>query len=175
MTRGSAVGLSVLAAVLGAVQLMVIGLVALVASGGGNGFDGGGFGRDADLSADRDACAGGDMVACDDLYFGSPAGSDEEAFAETCGERNVPAPGQCELTHGAVFDPADPGVVGMAGYGDDPDLDLLWDQCADGLLLACDDLYHQSPIGSDYGAFGSSCGGSGADVDPGFCFEGARR
>jgi hypothetical protein len=35
--------------------------------------------------ANRDACAGGDMAACDDLWLGTPVGSELEAFAETCG------------------------------------------------------------------------------------------
>jgi hypothetical protein len=35
----------------------------------------------------RDACAGGDMVACDDLFLLSPEGSADEAFGGTCGNR----------------------------------------------------------------------------------------
>ncbi|MEE6281773.1 hypothetical protein [Georgenia sp. MJ170] len=42
--------------------------------------------------------------------------------------------------------------------GDDPSLDLLWDECAGGDAAACDDLYWESPLGSDYEEFGDTCG-----------------
>lgn len=45
-----------------------------------------------------------------------------------------------------------------ATYGDDPDLDRLWDQCAAGSGQACDDLYMESPFGSEYEEFGDTCG-----------------
>lgn len=51
----------------------------------------------------------------------------------------------------SVLAPAD-------GYGDDPQLDQLWDRCADGDGAACDDLYRDSPVGSEYEEFGDSCG-----------------
>lgn len=38
-------------------------------------------------------------------------------------------------------------------YGDDPVLDRLWDRCADGQIDACDELYWDSPLGSDYEAY----------------------
>jgi hypothetical protein len=41
----------------------------------------------ADLSGERDACEAGDMEACDDLYWESPVGSDDERFGDTCGGR----------------------------------------------------------------------------------------
>lgn len=43
-------------------------------------------------------------------------------------------------------------------YGDDHDLDGLWDACDAGDLDACDELYLLAPYGSDYEAFGTSCG-----------------
>lgn len=158
MNRGTAVGLSVLAGALGALQLLVVGFVALIASIDTFG-DGGNFGVDGDLPALRASCEDGDMLACDDLYFGSPVGSDDEAFGETCGNRNDPAPGSCVATHGATFDPANPGVLATVDdYGDDPELDVLWDGCEAGDLLDCDDLYFQSPIDSGYEAYGATCG-----------------
>jgi hypothetical protein len=42
--------------------------------------------------------------------------------------------------------------------GDDPELDRLWAACADGSGQACDDLFQQSPVGSEYERFGVSCG-----------------
>lgn len=43
-------------------------------------------------------------------------------------------------------------------YGDDPHLDELADYCSAGSLSDCDDLYLESPSGSAYEEFGSSCG-----------------
>lgn len=42
--------------------------------------------------------------------------------------------------------------------GDDPVLDEWWRQCADGSGLACDRLFADAPLGSNYEAFGLSCG-----------------
>lgn len=54
-----------------------------------------------------------------------------------------------------------PGTGGdqPSTYGDDPQLDALWDACEAGDGQACDDLYFQSPIGSEYERFGDTCGG----------------
>lgn len=46
----------------------------------------------------------------------------------------------------------------LGTYGDDGDLDKLWDGCEAGEMQACDDLYMQSPFGSEYEAFGDTCG-----------------
>jgi len=48
---------------------------------------GGAYGDDASLDALWDACEGGDMAACDELYFESPFGSAYEEFGNTCGNR----------------------------------------------------------------------------------------
>lgn len=44
-------------------------------------------------------------------------------------------------------------------YGEDAALDALWDKCEAGDANACDDLYMESPFGSEYEEFGGSCGG----------------
>ena len=52
--------------------------------------------------ANRAACEGGDMAACDDLWSNTPAGSAYEDYAETCGGR-APEGGHiadCEATFG---------------------------------------------------------------------------
>ncbi len=49
-------------------------------------------------------------------------------------------------------------------YGDDPELDALHDRCADGDGQACDDLFYQSPLGSEYEEFGNTCGGRGFEA-----------
>ncbi len=43
-------------------------------------------------------------------------------------------------------------------YGDDPALDVLYDSCKGGDMTACDDLYDQSPAGSEYEYFADTCG-----------------
>ena len=43
--------------------------------------------------------------------------------------------------------------------GDDPDLDALAQSCFEGDLVACDHLFLQSPVDSDYEAYGDTCGG----------------
>lgn len=179
MNRGAAVGLSVLAALLGMLQLFVLVVVVAVANFDENfldvGFDGGGFGTGGDVAQLTEDCLGGDMVACDTLYLETPVGSDGEFIGETCGNRNDPAPAQCEIIHGAVFDPAaEIGIDAVAafGYGDDPELDLLWDGCVSGDMLDCDDLFFQAPVGSEYESFGESCGDRVEAVDSrGLCAD----
>lgn len=50
------------------------------------------------------------------------------------------------------------GSGGEGAYGSDPTLDALYDDCKDGDYAACDELYNQSPTGSEYGAFANTCG-----------------
>jgi hypothetical protein len=38
-------------------------------------------------------------------------------------------------------------------------LDALAGACFDGDMQACDDLFDQAPIGSDYRAYGDTCAG----------------
>ena len=52
--------------------------------GGGLAFT---YGDDPLLDALYDECAAGSGSACDDLFFGSPSGSEYESFGGTCGER----------------------------------------------------------------------------------------
>lgn len=58
---------------------------------------------------------------------------------------------------------------GATSYGDDASLDALWDSCEAGDMAACDDLYFASPIGSEYEAFGDSCGNRGVPEGNVFC------
>ncbi len=53
------------------------------------------FGDDPELDVLYTACADGDFVACDDLYFASPIGSEYEAFALTCGDRGADTSVSC--------------------------------------------------------------------------------
>jgi hypothetical protein len=63
---------------------------------------------------------------------------------------------------------SDSGVAGR--YGTDPDLDALWDACDAGDGAACDDLYFQSAIDTEYEEFGDTCGHR-FDQSPGYCAE----
>jgi len=55
-------------------------------------------------------------------------------------------------------------------YGDDPAFDALYDQCEAGDAVACDDLFWTSPLGSEYEAFGNTCGNR-FDTPPMSCEE----
>ncbi|MFC7403554.1 hypothetical protein [Georgenia alba] len=109
------------------------------------------YGDDAALDDLWDACEGGDGQACDDLFYESPYDSEYEDFGWTCGERHPGGErgGECAV---ALGDAAD-------RYGEDPELDALWDACEAGDPAACDDLYLDSPSGSEYEDFGFTCGG----------------
>ena len=100
-------------------------------------------------------CEAGDLAACDDLYYFSPAGSDSELFGSTCGGRSEETDGGCEGEGGGH------GGTEQWGYGDDPALDALWDACVAGADTACRDLYVDSPYGSAYEEFAVSCAGRG--------------
>ena len=52
----------------------------------------------------------------------------------------------------------DPFNADANAYGDDPELDALYDDCAAGDAVACDDLYTGSAPGSEYEQFGGTCG-----------------
>ena len=45
--------------------------------------------------------------------------------------------------------------------GTNAEFDALWESCGGGDAEACDTLYFDSPVGSDYEEFGLSCGGRG--------------
>lgn len=57
-----------------------------LSSGGGD--TGGDTGGGEDFSALVDECEGGDNAACDELYFRTPVGSEEERIGATCGGRS---------------------------------------------------------------------------------------
>lgn len=62
---------------------------------------------------------------------------------------------------GAGFEGTGPG--GARTFGDDPVLDELWAGCERGSGAACDELFEEAPLGSDYEAFGATCGNRGAE------------
>ena len=93
----------------------------------------------------HDECAAGDMAACDQLFDTAAQNSDDEEFGYTCGGR----------TDGGYLCTA----IGDETYGDDDHLDALWDACAAGDGASCDELSWSAEPGSDYAAYGWTCGG----------------
>ncbi|MGF1666194.1 MAG: hypothetical protein ACFCVC_07950 [Acidimicrobiia bacterium] len=121
------------------------------------------YGDDPELDALWDACEEGDDVACDDLYW-STFGV-YEAFAQTCGGRapyNPNGGGSCEER--MVSD-------GPMAYGDDPNLDTLWDACEAGDTFSCDSLSGSAPVASEYATFGATCGGASENDTPKSCSD----
>ena len=108
---------------------------------------------DIDLSDLVAACESGDMEACDDLYWESDIGSPEEDIALTCGG-TVPEGEQA----GGSCATGEPNMGEADAYGDDPELDAMWDGCAAGDMDACDDLFWSSGVGTQYEAFATTCG-----------------
>jgi len=109
-----------------------------------------------------------------------PAGMEDELIAATFG-----AISECDIDPTALGggggdegsdvsdDPADDGEApaegGEGAYGSDPELDALYDECEGGDYQACDDLFLESPSGSEYEDFGDTCGGRN---DPsGYCVD----
>lgn len=90
-----------------------------------------------------------------------------------------------EVDYGIADAPASPGVVSDYSYlyddGDpvepptssDPEFEATYDDdaqdCYDGDLGACDDLYSQTPVGSLYEWLGSTCGGRSEQEMYGTC------
>ncbi|WP_149202804.1 hypothetical protein [Actinotalea subterranea] len=147
----------------------------------------GSYGSDAALDELYDACADEDWAACDDLYNQSPLDSEYEEFGFSCGGRSdqdilcteqFGAAGTDEGTTDTGDTGEDTGEdtgtdtgASEGTYGSDPELDALYDACADGDNQACDDLYMESGFGTEYEEFGDTCGGRGRDAGQLFCNE----
>lgn len=84
-----------------------------------------------------------------------------EELGNLTGSGSGSSSGTSDPGSSTVFSDAD-------AYGDDPHLDALWDSCAGGDMAACDDLYMDSPWGSEYEEFANNCGTAG-NPDGGFC------
>ena len=53
--------------------------------------------------------------------------------------------------------------------GEDPELDALAQDCYDGDMQSCDDLYEEAPAGSEYRTFGDTCAGRQPALTQRFC------
>lgn len=69
-----------------------------------------------------------------------------------------------EVSSGSPDDTTGSGDIPAAteepdGLGNDGELDDLAEDCFDGQMDACDDLYRDSDFGSDYERYGDTCAG----------------
>lgn len=104
-------------------------------------------------------CQNGSDLACDILFPISDFGSGEEALARDCGGRGESPDGFC--TEGFVRSDEGPWF--------DPDSDgagRVVDECVQGDPTACDFLYFNSPLNSEFESIGISCGGRVAVAVP---------
>jgi len=124
------------------------------------------LGDDAALNDLANQCFEGDMGACDDLFAQTPVDSDLEAYSQTCGGRidEVDGAPNCVARFGGG-EPVEPEDFGDAQFN------RLAQQCFDGDLGACDDLFFQTPIDSAGEEYGSTCGGRLTDGVSGSCEE----
>lgn len=115
---------------------------------------------DVDLAnALHDACAGGDMQACDTMYLDTPADSDAEAFGATCGGALPSADAYCVTLGGDATGTYVPLGTPFAGTSTDETEQALLEACELGGMNACDALYVVSAQGTEAFAYGASCGG----------------
>ncbi len=106
------------------------------------------YGDDEALDRWWDRCENGDMSGCDRLFADAPYDTEYSYFGETCGERTGGG-GEC-----AIGD--EPGDIYT--YGDNAELDQLWDRCNAEDFDACGALYEDSPADTEYEEFGATCG-----------------
>lgn len=123
------------------------------------------YGDDPELDALWDACEAGDDVACDDLYWESPLGSEYESFAQENGGASGglfgsdPSEFRSDCASGDVFACVDLFLAASDADDEQLALDGLRGECAGDDMFACDLLYLYSPFGSDDQEFGATCGG----------------
>ena len=157
--RGLAIGGTVLGGI-GTVGWAIVLIVVLAIGGSGRT----GTGGDA-ADSYAEGCADGDMPACDSLYYASEAGSEDRELAETCNGQGDRADYMTCTALQIELDKA-------TSYGDDPELDDLYDECKSGDMAACDELYETAPsadAGSEYKDFGGDCGGVDTGGTDGWC------
>lgn len=127
--------------------------------------------------AAAEACFDGDLAACDELFRITDVGGALESYAQTCGGRIDEVEGAPECETRFPGPPQPPGDL-----TDDPELadtsqaqiaefEDLADECFDGDFEACDDLFLQTPIDSEFEDYGRSCGGRFEEGIGGTCVD----
>jgi hypothetical protein len=110
------------------------------------------LGDDPGLDELAVACFHADLSSCDVLYDESPGGSLYEAYAATCGARID------EPTNRLCVDVLLPPADAWEDLGPDAFLSELARQCHDGDLLDCDLLFAEADRGTQFEAYGATCG-----------------
>lgn len=110
-------------------------------------------GLDAAKVAIRVDCIGVTEVGRPGVGVGTPGGG----AAEGAGGDGASGAG------GGAGRPDPAAAVGPWTFGADEALDALWGSCERGSGGACDRLFDDAPIGSDYEVFGATCGSRGAE------------
>ena len=94
------------------------------------------------------------LTACGDAGGANDAASVSRPSAQTPAAPAAPQPAAPAPRPTPPPPPAPAPAAEPFTYGDDPYLDRLWDDCSAGDMLACEDLYWESPVGSEYEDFG---------------------
>lgn len=118
------------------------------------------YGDDSGLDGLWDACAAGDLGACDELYLSAGWGTEYEEFGATCGQISEPAYGMCQVH--ADWDAEQERVVAEQERADaetSAALNALLTSCEGGDMQACDDLQWEASYGSAEYDVAESCGG----------------
>jgi hypothetical protein len=67
--------------------------------------------------------------------------------------------------------PAPAATREATGLGDDPELDRLAQECHDGDMSACDDLFNRSDLDSAYEEYGDTCAGRRSSGEWSYCVD----
>ncbi|GJM38337.1 MAG: hypothetical protein DHS20C19_17040 [Acidimicrobiales bacterium] len=124
-----------------------------------------------EITADEDTELIGVTVGCIDDLTRIPAFVEAFVTAAAAEGTDMTQPEAiCALEHLEADDPAAAVAECLGGeptapddeddefsYGDDEVFDLLWDSCASGNNLVCDELAATAPVDSGYEAFGRTC------------------
>jgi actin-like ATPase involved in cell morphogenesis len=103
------------------------------------------------------SCSDGSMADCDSLWGGTPSGSQLEAFAETCGYRDIAGGHNASCVEDFGAD----GAGATMATTSTSTAEYAADQasCLGGDMAACDNLYVGTPSGSMLDTMANTCGG----------------
>jgi len=115
-----------------------------------------GLGDEPELDRLAQLCYDGGLIACDELYAVSSAGSAYETYGDTCAGRQAAATNEfCSAMAGFPSPTQSPSDLDTS----DTNILVLAARCWSGNMQACDDLSAQAPAGSPEQSFGRTCAG----------------